>query len=433
MKNEQVFIIKGLGGKRRLRGRLKTPGAKNAALKVLAASLLFKDEVSLTNVPEIEDVARMLELLGDLGVVVEKTSASSYRLITTHLKTGNISTEISKRLRSSMVLTGPLVARLGRAAFPHPGGCVIGKRPIDFFIDGFQALGAKVKENGDEYEIVSPKAGLSGARIFFKSQSVTATENFMMAGVLARGTTTLDNAALEPEIISLGEFLNECGANISGLGTPRIIIKGTGLLSGRKREYKTIPDRIVAGSFIILGALAATDLEVTDCNPRHLGALLHALRLAGVSCQETKTSVRIKGKPGKLKALDIKTHEYPGFPTDLQAPFAVLLSQAAGQSFIFETIFEGRLAYLETLAHMGADARVLDAHRAIIHGPRRLYGKEVESPDLRAGLAYVLAGIIASGETVVHNVYYIDRGYEKIDERLRAIGVDIRRASGSSI
>ncbi len=429
MSEQQKFVIQGLGGKRVLKGKIPTPGAKNAILKVLAASILFKDELTVENVPEIEDVTRMIELLEDLGIIVERKGPNSYRLLTSDIRTSEISPEISKRLRSSIVLTGPLVGRLGEVTFPHPGGCVIGKRPIDFFIEAFQILGADVKDTGGGYHIKVGRGGLKGSEIFFKNQSVTATEDFLMAAVLAKGTTVLKNCAMEPEIEDLGRFLNSCGAKIDGLGTPTIVVQGTGLLSGKGQTYTTMPDRIAAGSFIILGALAGEDLEVTNCEPNHLDSLLHTLKLVGVNLKIGKNYVHIKGRQQKFKAVDLKTHEYPGFPTDLQAPMSVLLTQAEGQSFLFETIFEGRLSYLETLARMGADTRVLDAHRALVHGPKRLLGKEVDSPDLRAGLAYVLAGIIARGKTVVHNIYYIDRGYEHIDDHLRKIGVDIKRVN----
>ena len=426
MLTDEKFVIKGLGGQKKLKGKISTPGAKNAVLKVLAASLLFSDEVTLTNVPEIEDVKRMLELLEDLGVVVEKTAAKTYRLITKDILTHEISTDISKHLRSSIVLTGPLLGRLGRVTFPHPGGCVIGKRPIDFFIDSFKALGADIKDTGVGYDIKVNKK-LTGTEIFFKNISVTATENFMMAGVLAQGTTVLKNVALEPEITSLGEFLNECGAKISGLGTSEITIIGGGLLSGKDKVYTTIPDRIAAGSFIILGALAGEKIEVTNCEPKHLESLLFLLKSAGIKLEIKKNSVIVYGAESKPQAVDIKTHEYPGFPTDLQAPMAVLLTQSSGQSFIFETIFEGRLNYLETFFRMEADVKIIDAHRAFISGPNKLIGKDMASPDLRAGLAYILAGVIAKGESVIHNVYYIDRGYENIEKHLQNLGVDIKR------
>ncbi len=428
--DQDYFEIKGLAGRRSLTGVISVGGAKNAVLKVLAASLLFKNEVTIANVPEIEDVKRILELLEDLGVVVEKLEANTYRLFTSDIKTHIISPDIAKRIRASIALTGPLLARLGKVSFPHPGGCVIGKRPIDIFLKGFTDMGAIFTEKEKEYifTVKNKNKQLHGAEIFLRVASVGSTEALMMASVLATGTTVIKNAALEPEIQSIGEFLNRCGAKISGLGTPTLTIEGGDLLDGTGQVYQTMPDRIEAGSFIILGALAAKDLKVTNCEPNHLDSLLLSLKTAGVKLIVGKDFVHIKGiQPKKFKALDIKTHEYPGFPTDLQAPLAVFLTQADGQSFMFETIFEGRLQYLETLNRMGANARILDAHRAIIEGPTSLIGKQVESPDLRAGLAYVLAGIIAKGETLVHNVHYIDRGYENIVERLKKVGVNITR------
>jgi len=363
----------------------------------------------------------------DLGAKINR-AGDSCRLDTSSLKSSIISPEISKKLRASIVLSGPLLARFGEVSFPHPGGCVIGKRPIDIFLDGFKAMGATINLNDEMYQIKAAGGKLRGAEIFFKNQSVTATETFMMAAVLAQGKTILKNAALEPEIVSLGEYLISGGAKLSGLGTTTITIEGGEMLSAKGRVHHTMPDRIEAGSFIILGALAAKDLKVSDCDPEHLDALLYTLRSAGVNFEVGADFVRVFGNEGKkFQALDIKTHEYPGFPTDLQAPISIFLTQAEGQSFIFETIFENRLNYLEALGRLGANTRILDSHRALIDGPSALSGKEMESPDLRAGLAYVIAGIVAKGETVVHNVYYIDRGYENIDERLRAIGLNIRR------
>ncbi len=428
--HQDYFVIKGLAGKRTLAGTINVEGAKNAVLKILAASLLFKNEVTVENVPDIEDVKQLLELLEDLGVLVEKKSRGVYRLVTSDITTHIISPDIAKRLRASLVLIGPLLGRLGKASFPHPGGCVIGKRPIDVSILGFTNLGATIKTTNTEYllQAKSKSKKLVGGEIFLRVPSVTGTETLLMAAVLASGTTIIKNAALEPEIQSLALFLNSCGARIEGIGTTTLSIQGGELLDGEGKVYTTIPDRIEAGSFIILGALAGKDLEVANCEPKHLDALLSALKQAGVKIEVGDTSVRIKGiQPTKFEPMEVKTHEYPSFPTDLQAPLAVFLTQATGQSFIFETIFEGRLQYLETLNRMGAKARILDVHRAIIEGPTPLFGKEVESPDLRAGLAYVLAAVIAKGESVVHNVHYIDRGYERLVERLAAIGVNIVR------
>lgn len=422
------FVIGGLAGARELEGQLPVKGAKNAIIKILAASLLFKDEVTLEKVPQIEDVFRMEELLVHLGAKVDKLTADKLVINTSGVNEWRIDEAISKRLRASVVLTGPLLARLGKVHFPHPGGCVIGKRPIDIFLEGFKAMGARVEEEEAGYSIVAEQ-GLMGAEIFLKTPSVTATETFLMAAILAKGKTVIKNAALEPEIESLGLFLERGGGKIEGLGTPTITIQGGGFLTGTNNSYITLPDRIEAGSFIILGSLLAKDLEITNLNPQHLDSLIHSLRQAGVKMEVGANSIRLKDNQPEFKAVDVKTHEYPGFPTDLQAPMAIFLTQAVGQSFIFETIFEGRLNYLETLARFGANTRVLDAHRAIVEGKTKLEGREVESPDLRAGLAYVLAGLVAEGESIVHNGYYIDRGYERIDERLVKIGAKIRRAA----
>lgn len=429
MDNQRSFVIEGLAGSRSLAGEVSIYGAKNAILKVFASAILFRDGFTAVNVPQIEDVARMEEVLADLGIKLTKNN-HTYQVDTTKLDKSEISPAIAKQMRSSIVLSGPLLARFGQVSFPFPGGCVIGKRPIDFFLDGFQKMGATVTERNENYLISAAGGKLRGAEIFLRLPSVTATETFLMTAVLATGITTIKNAALEPEIVSLGEFLNSCGAKIKGLGTPTITIEGTDLLSGSGLTYHTMPDRIEAGSFIILGALAAKDLVVKDCVPAHLDALLDSLRQAGVNLEVGADYVRVFNNENKVfKPLEIKTHEYPGFPTDLQAPMSIFLTQATGQSFVFETIFENRLNYLETIARFGAKVRILDAHRAIIDGPTPLSGKEVESPDLRAGLAYVLAGVIARGQTIVHNAYYIDRGYEKIEERLSALGLKISRLS----
>jgi UDP-N-acetylglucosamine 1-carboxyvinyltransferase len=421
------FVIEGLGGKRILSGEILVGGAKNAALKVLASTILFRDGFEISNTPEIEDVFRMFDLLTDLGIAVEKKNHGFYKLNSKTVFNKPLQSEIAKRMRSSIVLTGPLLARFGEVSFPYPGGCVIGKRPVDLFLSGFKKMGATVTEKERTFTVKTSEKGLLGTEIFFKNQSVTATETFLMTAILAKGRTILKNCALEPEIVSLGEFLNKCGAKISGLGTPTIKIEGGELLIGIDRKYETIPDRIEAGSFIILGALAANDLKVVGCQPKHLEALINLLQESGVVIEIGEDFVRVKGCDKKYQAVDVKTHEYPGFPTDLQAPMAIFLSQAVGESFIFETIFEGRLNYLEALSRMGLEAKNLDTHRAIIYGQRLLEGKEIESPDLRAGLAYVLAAIIALGQSTVHNVKYIDRGYEKIEERFQQIGVKIKR------
>ncbi|MFA6415998.1 MAG: UDP-N-acetylglucosamine 1-carboxyvinyltransferase [Candidatus Paceibacterota bacterium] len=428
MNNEERLEIEGLAGQRVLSGTIHVGGAKNAILKALASTILFADEVNLTNVPDIEDVRQTVKLLADLGGQVSAPEKHSYLIDTQSLDKTVIAPEISKKLRASIVLTGPLLARFGRVSFPHPGGCVIGKRPIDLFLEGFKAMGAKVELKNELYEIASTGSKLHGANIFFKNISVTATETFLMAAILAEGKTVLKNCALEPEIVSLGEFLKKCGAQISGLGTPTIEIVGGDLLLSQGQIYQTVPDRIEAGSFLVLAGLLAKDMTIADCRPDHLDAVIEFLHHSGVKMEIGENYIRVRDNDsGNFVANDLKTHEYPGFPTDLQAPMTVFLTQAKGQSFVFETIFEGRLNHLESLERMGAKVKILDSHRAIIDGPSDLSGRELISPDLRAGLAYIISGLVAKGQTNVHNVGYIDRGYEDIEGRLNALGANIKR------
>ncbi len=420
--------IKGLSGEATLSGTIAIVGAKNAALKAIAASILFRSPLSLTNVPQIEDVSRMLEIIRTMGGVTEMRGHKA-TIDATKLTSTTLTPEISKRLRASLVLTGPMLARHGVVRFPHPGGCVIGERPIDLFVESFIKMGAKVKKVGKFYEVRAPEGGLRGTELFFRIQSVTGTETFMMAAVLARGVTTIRNAAMEPEIVWLAELLNACGAKIVGAGTPTISITGTRLLDAKKKVFAVIPDRIEAGSFLILGALAAKKLTVTNVIPEHLESLTELLSYSGTKITKTKNSITISAnkKRGALRAVNIRTHEYPGFPTDLQAPMIVYLTQTTGESLVFETIFEGRLNFTESLNRMGANISMMDPHRVLVRGGTPIRGAHLESPDLRAGLAFVIAAIIAKGESKIYNVYNIDRGYECIEDRLRGIGVAVVR------
>ncbi|MCK5591754.1 MAG: UDP-N-acetylglucosamine 1-carboxyvinyltransferase [Candidatus Pacebacteria bacterium] len=431
--NKDKFLIKGLAGQRTLKGEIPVGGAKNAALKMVAATLLFKDDIELKNVPNIEDIKKIIELVEDIGFGVTSSGENSYVISPKERISTVLSPEIAGKIRSSVVLTGPLLARTGRVVFPHPGGCVIGARPIDFFLKSYEQMGAKVKETKDKYIIEAKDGKLVGAKIFLPIPSVTVTETIMMTGILAKGVTTIRNAALEPEIEYLAKFLNKCGANIQGAGTPTIIIRGGPLLKAGGLSYVTMPDRIEAGSFLVLAALAAEDVSVTKCNPDHLEAIIDVLRQTGVKIDVGKDSVRVtynnKNKKKEFKSVNIKTHEYPGFPTDLQAPMTVFLTQATGESLVHETIFEGRLSYAESLERMGADITPMDPHRMLVRGLTPLRGKKLESPDLRAGLAFVLAAIVAKGDSAVHNVYNIDRGYESVEKRLQKIGVDISRVA----
>lgn len=407
-------------GGRKLTGEIAVSGAKNEALKVLAACVLSAEPCSIANFPEIEDTSRMLEILADLGATV-KREGKTVTIETALINKTEPSANLVRKLRTSVMLAGPLLARFGEVTIAHPGGCVIGKRPIDLFLAGFKALGAKIEEHDSHYTLRAKK--LQGTKIVMPWVAVTATESLMMTATLAAGTTTIINAAMEPEIPALAGYLNACGAKISGAGTPTITIEGVEKLSGGRCEI--IPDRIEAGTFVILGLLTGSKITVTDCRPEHLEVFLATLKKAGANLEIGDTW--IKTLPSKIRAVELRTHEYPGFPTDLQAPFTVLMTQAEGLSLIHEVIYEGRLFYTDKLSLMGANIIMCDPHRVIVSGPTPLAGKTLESPDLRAGMALVLAGIAAQGKTTIDNIYQIERGYEKVVERLTRLGVKIEK------
>ncbi|MDP2593199.1 MAG: UDP-N-acetylglucosamine 1-carboxyvinyltransferase [bacterium] len=420
------FLIRGNGGIRKLQGKIAVSGAKNAAIKVMAASFLFEDEVRLRNIPEIEDLFHIAKILESVGVSADFPEKHTV-LLKSQKNIGNeISNELGSKTRSSIVLTAPILARTGKVVFGNPGGCNLGERPIDLWLDGYRKMGANVKEENGLFKVEAKNGKLRGAEIFFKVQSHTATEGMMLAACLAEGKTVLKNCALEPEVKSLADFLNSCGAKIDGAGTHTITVQGTGLLSAKGKEYITIPDRIEAGSFLILGALAAKELVIEKCEPKHFEIVTEILRSVGSEVEIAADTATVRGgKP--FKALPVRTHEYPGLATDLQAPMAVLLSQMEGKSSLFETIYEGRLNYLPELQKMGVGAKLKDSHRAIINGPSKLTGCETTALDIRSGMALIIAAAIAEGETFIHNAYMVDRGYDRIEERLRGIGMGIER------
>jgi UDP-N-acetylglucosamine 1-carboxyvinyltransferase len=407
-------------GEQELSGEIKVAGAKNAALKILAAAILLDDKCTITNVPQIEDINRMIELLQDLGANVS-FSGSTIEIDTKEINKTTLDTDLTHRLRSSIMLAGPLLARFGKITMVHPGGCIIGQRPIDFYISGFTALGAKLKDEKESYSFKTDK--LIGTKIILPRISVTVTESLMMAACKAQGTTTIINAAMEPEIKALANFLNSCGAKITGAGTPEMTIEGVESLTGG--TYNIIPDRLETGSFVVMGLITGSEIKITNCNPNHLQTELLMLEKAGAKLEIGKDYIITK--KSKIKATSITTHEYPGFATDLQPLFTVLMTQAEGQTLIHEAVYEGRLFYTDKLNIMGANITMCDPHRVIVNGPTRLYGRTLEGPDLRAGMALVLAGLVAEGQTIIGNVYQIERGYENLTERLTKLGVKITR------
>lgn len=423
MSAKNQFVIEGLAGKKRLKGAIPVFGAKNNILKVMAAAALVEGESQFTNVPNIADVASLGRILEGLGAFVTH-QGHELTVSAKSLSGAVLDFTLAKSMRASIVLIGPLLARLGSVTFPHPGGDVIGERPIDIFISGFQKLGATFQQTGDSYTLSAPH-GLSGGEIFFRIVSVTATETFMMAATLAKAPVTLKNCAMEPEIAALAEFLQSCGAKIEGAGTPTIIIHPS-TLTPPTAPFRIIPDRIEAATFLVLGALAGEDLKVTGLEPLHLDAILDAFRAMGIPFEVGKDFISVRA-PEELHPLKLRTHEYPGFPTDAQAPMMVLLTQANGESAIRETVFDGRLNYTAELVRMGADIKVWNPHRAEVKGPTPLKARDIDGPDIRAGLAFILAAAIADGTSHVGNAHLMDRGYEAIEKRLGAVGLSISR------
>ncbi|MDI6778273.1 MAG: UDP-N-acetylglucosamine 1-carboxyvinyltransferase [Patescibacteria group bacterium] len=412
-----------IGGKK-LNGEIEVRGAKNAALKAVAAALLSREKWTITNFPFIEDTNRILEMVENLGVKVARGS-NQVEIQAKSIQKNSLDKNLTKKLRASIILAGPMLARTGKVEMYHPGGCVIGRRPIDMFLDGFQKFGAKIKWQDGHFRMSAAK--LAGAKIFFPKITVTGTETMMIAAVLAEGETILENAAMEPEIPALADFLNKCGAKITGAGTPIIRIKGigrNGKIRGGKMEL--IPDRIETGTFAILGAICGGKIKIKKCNPNHVRAFLVNLSKAGVKFEEKKNELVIWGAKS-LKAINVSTHEYPGFATDLQPPFTLLMTQAKGSSLIHDSIFDGRLIFTDILNTMGSRITMNDPHRVTVNGPTDLHGKKIASPDLRAGITLVLAGLIAKRKTKIENIYQIDRGYERIEERLRKLGAEIKR------
>jgi UDP-N-acetylglucosamine 1-carboxyvinyltransferase len=407
-----------------LRGEITVSGSKNSALPALAACLLTREPVRLERIPQVRDIGTMVNLLRSIGAEV-RSSAGALRVEAKEIRNPEAPYELVKTMRASSLVLGPLLARTGRARVSMPGGCAIGARPIDLHMAGLEQLGARVSQSHGYVE-AEAAGGLRGAVVHFDRITVTGTEDLMMAAVLAKGETVLENAAREPEIKDLADLLTRMGARIEGAGSSTIRIEGVDWLHGA--EHRIIPDRIEAGTFLIAGAITGGNLLVTECMPDHLNALIAKLRQAGVGVlQESPSALRVT-PAATLRASSVTTEEYPGFPTDLQAQYMALMTQAEGVSVIVETIFENRFMHAPELVRMGADIRI-EGRQAVVHGPRPLTGAQVMSSDLRASASLVLAGLAASGETIVDRVYHIDRGYERIEAKLSAAGAAIQRIS----
>jgi UDP-N-acetylglucosamine 1-carboxyvinyltransferase len=408
------------GGKP-LNGSIRVSGAKNAALPVMAATLLSTEPVLLKNVPDLNDVNTMARVLQALGVSYKKLDEGVYSFDASGNIVEEAPYELVKTMRASFFVMGPLLARLKKARVPLPGGCAIGVRPVNIHLKGFEALGAKVSIEGGCAVAVAEK--LIGNKIMLDFPSVGATENLMMAAALAEGSSTIENAAQEPEIIDLANFLNAIGAKITGAGSPIIKIDGVPKLGGA--EYSIIPDRIEAGTFMVLGAICKGKIRVEKCDPEHQHALINKLREMGAKIDIGSDFVDVSAPEG-LKGIEVKTLPFPGFPTDMQAQLMVAMCVARGTSFITETIFENRFMHVSELARMGANVNTHD-RTAVINGVESLKGAPVSATDLRAGAAMVLAGLIAEGKTEISQVYHIDRGYEDLTGRLQKLGASIER------
>jgi UDP-N-acetylglucosamine 1-carboxyvinyltransferase len=424
------FLVEGGA---RLHGEVEVSGAKNAALKLIAASLLAPDKTTLRAVPRIKDVHTMLAVLDGLGT---ETSFSGHTL---EIDASSIDSftapyELVRQMRASIVVLGPLVARFGEAEVSAPGGCNLGLRKFNFHLDGLKALGADIELDHGFIKATAP-GGLKGAEVNFEYPSVTATENVMMAAVLADGITVIENGAREPEVVDLAEFLNTMGASINGAGTGRIVIEGTNEL--RPVEWSVMPDRVEAGTFIMATTATGGDVEIRKARPEHLKMELEKLSEMGVEITElagSRGGLRVRvDDPADLVGVDVSTLPFPGFATDLQAQMMVALTQATGAGIITENVYENRLQVAEELNRMNAGIDLFGGHRALVKGPRDLSGTIVQAPDLRGGAALVLAGLVAEGTTIVDGARHILRGYEDFEEKLSGLGATVAFETGSPV
>ena len=422
------FLIQ--GGKP-LRGKVEISGAKNSALPCLAATLLSAETVTLHNVPYVKDLITQRRLLEDLGATVLTPELRTHKVSAANIEIFEAPYDLVKTMRASVLALGPLLARFGQAKVSLPGGCAIGTRPIDLHLKAFEQLGATVSLESGDVVARAPKGRLIGADVYFDKVTVTGTENIMMAAVLAGGKTTIHNAAREPEIEDLAELLNKMGARIKGAGTERIEIEGVENLGGA--EHTIIPDRIETGTFIAAAAITNGELEIKNCRPEHLKAVIEKFRETGVEIEElNQSALSVKCSDKGLCSKDVTTEPHPAFPTDMQAQYMALMTQAEGDANIVETIFENRFMHASELMRMGADIYIT-GNEATVRGKTKLMGAPVQASDLRASASLVLAALAAKGETVINRVYHIDRGYENIVRKLSNIGAEIERVSDNLV
>lgn len=410
-----------------LKGRVRISGAKNAALPILAACLLGTEDIYLEEVPELQDVHIMCQVLEALGSEVEVLGKGKLKINSAHLKEYKTPFELMNKMRASFLVMGPLLARMGKTENSLPGGCSIGARPIDYHLKGFRALGAEIHE--DIGNITASCDELVGEKIYLDFPSVGATENIMMAAVMAKGETVIENAAKEPEIVDLSNFLRKLGAKVTGAGTSTIRIVGVDRLGGAR--HAIIPDRIEAGTFMVAAAITGGDVLVENVITNHIKPVIAKLKESGAEVIEEGENVRVIGRP-LPEAIDIKTLPYPGFPTDMQAQFMAYMTQCKGSNVAIETVFENRFMHVEEFEKMGADIKI-DGRSAVVIGPKRLHGAHVRASDLRAGAALILVGLVAEGKTHIHDIYHIDRGYEDIEEKFRNLGAVISRVESEEI
>ena len=413
---EKIIVKKSSG----LHGTIKVDGSKNSILPILAATLLCREECIIHDIPNLQDVKIMCRLLEELGAKVEKIGTDSLKIIAENITTCEAPYELISKMRASFLVMGPLLTRCHNAKVHMPGGCAIGTRPIDLHLKGFKNLGAEIKSESGYVYAASEK--LKGGDIYLDFPSVGATENIIMAATLAEGETIIENAAEEPEIVDLANFINSMGGNIIGAGTKTIRIKGVENL--HKTEHTVIPDRIEAGTYMVAAAATGGDVMVENVVPSHLQPVIAKLREAGAVIEEFDDKIRVTAGDS-IKSLDIKTLPYPGFPTDMQAQFMAMLAKAEGTSIINETIFENRFMHVNEMTRMGLNVKV-EGNSAILKGKSQLSGAKVRATDLRAGAALIIAGLLADGETEITEIYHIKRGYSNIIEKLQKLGADIR-------